>query len=111
MLVDEAGKLTGLFTDSDLARLFERRDEAALDRPIAELMVSEPTTIETGARMSEALRVLSEHKYSELPVVDPAGRPLGLIDVTDVVALDPSEDDDAQPTVRLFPGEQADVAG
>ena len=35
MLTDAAGRLTGLFTDSDLARLFERRDEAALDRPIA----------------------------------------------------------------------------
>ena len=35
MLTDADGRLTGLFTDSDLARLFERRDEAALDRPIA----------------------------------------------------------------------------
>ena len=40
MLTDDAGRLTGLFTDSDLARLFERRDEAALDRPIRDVMVA-----------------------------------------------------------------------
>ncbi len=34
MILDEAGKLTGIFTDSDLARLFERRIDAALDEPI-----------------------------------------------------------------------------
>jgi arabinose-5-phosphate isomerase len=35
MLVDEAGRLCGLFTDSDLARLIEVRRDEALDRPIA----------------------------------------------------------------------------
>ncbi len=34
MLVDRSGRLTGLFTDSDLARILERRDETALDGPI-----------------------------------------------------------------------------
>ena len=34
MLVDDAGRLAGLFTDSDLARLIERRSDAALDQPI-----------------------------------------------------------------------------
>ena len=33
MLVDKAGKLTGIFTDSDLARLFEHRRESELDWP------------------------------------------------------------------------------
>ena len=51
MLTDADGRLTGLFTDSDLARLFERRDEAALDRPIAEVMVASPTTVPSGTRM------------------------------------------------------------
>src|SRR6266478_2120074 len=37
MLTDEAGRLCGLFTDSDLARLFEERRDSAWDRPIAEI--------------------------------------------------------------------------
>src|SRR5690606_28460504 len=33
LVVDEPGHLAGIFTDSDLARLFEQRREAMLDRP------------------------------------------------------------------------------
>ncbi len=44
MLVDEAGKLEGLFTDSDLARLVERRDFAAFDHPVSKYMTRRPKT-------------------------------------------------------------------
>ncbi|MEO1495951.1 MAG: KpsF/GutQ family sugar-phosphate isomerase [Planctomycetota bacterium] len=112
MLTDNAGRLAGLFTDSDLVRLFESRGEGSLDRPVRELMVADPTTITSGARMSEALRLLADRKFSELPVVDAAGQPIGLIDVTDVVDA-PTAPAPATPTpgVRLFPGEDVDAAG
>ena len=38
MLVDSEQRLAGLFTDSDLARLLERRREDQLDRSISEVM-------------------------------------------------------------------------
>jgi arabinose-5-phosphate isomerase len=88
MLVDEVGRLTGLFTDSDLARLFEQRDETALDQPIREVMVSKPTTVPSGTRVGDAVALLARRKFSELPVVDSAGRPIGLVDVTDVVGFE-----------------------
>ena len=34
--------LLGIFTDSDLARLFEKRREAELDRPIGAVMTADP---------------------------------------------------------------------
>jgi arabinose-5-phosphate isomerase len=89
MLTDKSGKLTGLFTDSDLARLIERRDETALDKPIRTAMAKRPTTVASGTRMADAVALLAKRKFSELPVVDEAGRPIGLIDVTDVVGLEP----------------------
>ena len=46
MLVeDDDGRLLGIFTDSDLARLFERRREADLDRPIGEVMTADPVQV------------------------------------------------------------------
>ena len=87
MLTDKAGRLTGLFTDSDLARLFEKRDEGALDRPMCTVMVAQPTTVPTGTRLGDAVALLAQRKFSELPVVDKKGRPLGLVDVTDVLGL------------------------
>ncbi|HEX2474961.1 MAG TPA: KpsF/GutQ family sugar-phosphate isomerase [Lacipirellulaceae bacterium] len=97
MLTNKSGRLTGLFTDSDLARLFERRDESALDQPIRDVMATKPTTVPSGTRVADAIALLAKRKFSELPVVDSAGRPIGLIDVTDVVGLAPPEADSRAP--------------
>jgi arabinose-5-phosphate isomerase len=85
MLLDGTGRLAGLFTDSDLARLIEARRDEALDRPIAEVMTRDPITVSAGTRVTEAMAVLHRHKISELPVVDDAGRPVGLLDITDLI--------------------------
>jgi len=85
ILIDAEGRLSGLFTDSDLARLLERRQDELLDRPIAESMTRHPLTIGPDALLSEAIEILSHNRISELPVVDVDGRPLGILDVTDVV--------------------------
>ncbi len=54
MLVDEAGVLVGLFTDSDLVRLLETRRESQVDRPIAEVMTANPRTIRPDALLGDA---------------------------------------------------------
>src|SRR5690606_31113301 len=89
MLTDANGCLTGLFTDSDLARLIEARHDDALDRPVCEVMIKAPTTIYAGSKMSVAVEVLADRKISELPIIDAAGKPVGMIDVTDVVSMLP----------------------
>jgi arabinose-5-phosphate isomerase len=91
MLVDAQGRLSGIFTDSDLARLFERKQDHQFDRPIAEVMTCQPLTISLHSRMSEAVSLMARRKISELPVVDAEGRPVGLIDITDIVGIMPDE--------------------
>jgi arabinose-5-phosphate isomerase len=88
MLVDEAGKLAGLFTDSDLARLFERRADGCFDGPIAAVMTRDPLTIGRSARMEEAVALMRARKISELPVIDDHGRPVGLLDITDLIGAE-----------------------
>jgi arabinose-5-phosphate isomerase len=90
MIIDGDGRLAGIFTDSDLARLFERRNDAALDEPIGRVMTSRPTTIARGTRLRDAVALLEQRRLSELPVVDPQGRPCGLLDVVDLVGLTPA---------------------
>jgi arabinose-5-phosphate isomerase len=86
LLVDASNRLQGIFTDSDLARLFEQcREAAALDRPIALVMTINPRYVRAGSKFQEALQILREQKISELPVVDEDRHPVGLIDITDVV--------------------------
>ena len=108
MLVDGEGKLSGIFTDSDLARLFEHRREHALDRPIREVMTARPVTVRMGTKMIDAVAAMAQRKISELPVVDAEGRPVGLIDVTDVVGMFPELNEHegerpSRPEYRVFP--------
>jgi arabinose-5-phosphate isomerase len=85
ILLDETGRLSGIFTDSDLARLIEARRDRALDQPIAEVMTADPITVSLGTRVLEAIEVLHRHKISELPVIDADHRPAGMLDVTDLI--------------------------
>jgi arabinose-5-phosphate isomerase len=91
MILDDVGMLAGIFTDSDLARLFERRNDAAIDGPIRGVMTSLPTTVTAGTRLRDAVAVLESRRLSELPVVDADGRPLGLLDIVDLVGLTPAD--------------------
>tara|TARA_Y100000766_G_scaffold15578_1_gene11106 strand:+ start:1135 stop:2178 length:1044 start_codon:yes stop_codon:yes gene_type:complete len=88
MIVSAEDHLVGIFTDSDLARLFENRQDDALDRPIREVMTSKPISVPEGTRLEDAVSLLDRRRLSELPVVDASGCPSGLIDVVDLVGVD-----------------------
>ncbi|MCU0872211.1 MAG: KpsF/GutQ family sugar-phosphate isomerase [Pirellulaceae bacterium] len=98
MLTDEHGLLTGIFTDSDLARLLETRRDRYIDGPVRDVMTHRPRTVRSGSAMGDALEVLAERKISELPVIDADGRPRGLLDITDVVGLLPRDVSAAEAT-------------
>ncbi|HZZ73708.1 MAG TPA: KpsF/GutQ family sugar-phosphate isomerase [Pirellulales bacterium] len=91
MIISPDQKLRGIFTDSDLARLFESRRDLALDEPIRSVMTKNPTTIARASFILDAVKIMADRKISELPVVDAAGCPTGLIDITDLVGLIPEE--------------------
>ena len=70
-----------------------------------EVMTAQPVTVRTGTKMIDAVAIMAERKISELPVVDTEGRPVGLIDVTDVVGMFPEIEElgserRAKPEVR-----------
>jgi arabinose-5-phosphate isomerase len=86
IVVNEQGRVAGIFTDGDLRRHMasEPNVEAA---HIESVMTRSPTTIEAGRLAVEAMRVMGERKFNQLPVVDKDGRPLGLIDGQDLLAI------------------------
>ncbi len=94
LLVDAAGRLSGLFTDSDLARILESRQDSRIDAPISDAMTRNPMTVNSSALFSDVIDLLAEKKISEIPVVDDNNRPIGLIDITDVIGWLPTEPND-----------------
>ena len=87
ILTDDGGKVSGIFSDGDLRRLIVADDAAALRRPVAEVMTRNPKRVRGDALASEAMAVMKQHRIDELPVVDAEERPVGLIDVQDLVVL------------------------
>ena len=77
-IVNDAGELSGIFTDGDLRRLMERDGYACMDENITLAMTSSPRTIEPGRLAAEAVRIMEEREISVLIAV--AGkRPVGMI--------------------------------
>jgi arabinose-5-phosphate isomerase len=89
IVIDAEDRLAGIFTDTDLVRLLEQRREADLDRPVGAVMTIQPLSVDVDSNLADAIEVLSQRKVSELPITDKHGRPVGVIDITDVVGLIP----------------------
>lgn len=93
MIVDEFGKLAGIFTHGDLGRLLAR-----VERPghcaIAEVMTRNPKCVTRGERVAAALAIMQQHRIDELGVVDAERRVVGLIDLQDLLAQGFSQFDD-----------------
>ena len=58
-----------------------------MDRPVSEIMVRGPHSIPGDALASEALEIMKRYRIAELPVLDGDGRPMGLIDLKDLVGM------------------------
>ncbi len=107
ILVSAAGTLTGLFTDSDLARLFENRRDEFLDESIVHVMTVNPVTVNPDVLLPEAIHLMSSRKLSELPVVNADRVPVGMLDITDVLQrLDSGEAGSHERLKLLTAGEQ-----
>ena len=87
ILVNESGKLTGIFTDGDLRRLVTDDDGTALKKSMGEVMKRDPKRIRADELASEAMAVMRQLRIDDLPVVDEDDKPIGLIDVQDLVIL------------------------
>ncbi len=83
-IVDKRGRLSGIFTDGDLRRHLEQ-DPLLTRRKVKEVMTRNPAAVNSGMLAVEAMRILQEKKIDELPVIDKNRKPVGLLDVQDLL--------------------------
>jgi arabinose-5-phosphate isomerase len=87
ILVNERQMVSGIFSDGDLRRLITDNDGSVLRRPVGDVMTRDPKRVRGDRLASEAMAVMKHYRIDELPVVDDGDRPIGLIDVQDLVVL------------------------
>jgi arabinose-5-phosphate isomerase len=86
LIVDDRQRLAGIFTDGDLRRLI-MNDPSALSRRISEAMTPRPQHLTVDDLVRDAVRLVRERRLDEIPVLDHDGKPVGLVDVQDLIAM------------------------
>jgi arabinose-5-phosphate isomerase len=87
MVVDKAGRLAGIITDADLRRLMAQKGQEAFDYKAGDIMTSDCKRIRADALAAEATAIFHKYRIDDLPVVDAENKPVGLIDVQDIVTI------------------------
>jgi arabinose-5-phosphate isomerase len=85
LVVDARGLLVGIFTDGDLRRLLAERGQLRSEDPVDGFMTRSPRCASPEQLVEEAERTLRERRVDQVPVVDADGRPVGLLDVQDLL--------------------------
>jgi CIC family chloride channel protein len=78
--VTEEGKLVGIITQTDMAKLTARPG----DLPLTEIMTPQPVTVKPNTSLSHVLYVLDRYQLAHLPVIQ-GSRLVGIITRTDII--------------------------
>ncbi len=84
VLVCDGPRLAGIFTERDLLRRVLAR-ERPLSVLLSVCMTPDPVVVYPQEPIGAAVRRMEEGGYRHLPVVDPSGRPLGILSVKRIV--------------------------
>jgi CBS domain-containing protein len=85
LITDAAGRLAGIFTERDVLTRVVGKDLDARRTSLAAVMTPHPEALTARDRVAYAVHCMSVAGYRTIPLVDPDGRPLGVVTVSDVV--------------------------
>ncbi len=88
VLVLEAGRLAGIFTERDALNKVLAAGLDADTTPLAQVMVRNLQTILPDKPLAYALHMMAEGGFRHVPVVDAAGTPLGMVSARDALGQD-----------------------
>lgn len=118
-VVDDKGKMVGVVSEADLLRKPERYDRADAPARVGgvharsatrkadatearELMTSPAITVEPTATIAAAARLTAKHHIKRLPVVDGAGRLVGIVSRADLLGIFLRDDDDLRDQILHY---------
>lgn len=85
-VVNDEGRLTGIFTDGDLRRLVQNGGEF-LTLTAGSVMTANPKTVSTSTLARECLDILETYRITQLLVCDNEQHPVGMVHIHDLITL------------------------
>lgn len=83
-VVDEGGRLAGIVTDRDICMATYTRGSAPQAIPVTTAMSRDVCSCAVGDSVETAEQLMRERRIRRIPVVDEAGRPIGLLSLNDI---------------------------
>lgn len=99
IVVDEAGNLFGIATDTDFMKVLGVEVISGMDK--VENMMGSTVSLPPYTHLNQAIETMLTHKTTAVVVVD-AGNPVGILTERDIVRLGRTEADGSQPIACLM---------
>jgi len=86
VIEDDDGKLAGMFTETDLVQRVAHDTQKWQDSPVGEMMTREPKHLLASASIAEALALMQQHTFRNIPIVNEHAHVVGIISIRDILA-------------------------
>ncbi len=87
IILDDADKLLGIFTERDLMNRVVAADLDPADLTLNDVMTTDLYTARADDQVSDCLRQMSNERFRHMPVVDNDDRVIGMMSLGDFVAV------------------------
>ncbi len=87
VVLDAEGRPMGILTDRDIATRTVAGGHDPAKTSVERTMTREPRTVREDTPIEVAVRMMREHGYRRLPVLDAKGRLVGVLSLSDVLDL------------------------
>jgi len=87
LVLDDDGKLIGIITERDFTRCFAVEGVDGEKTTAGDIMTRDIETLSPDDSAFSALELMELRRFRHLPVVDAAGRPLGIVSIRDLYVV------------------------
>ncbi|HMM09896.1 MAG TPA: CBS domain-containing protein [Paracoccus solventivorans] len=85
LVVCDAGRMAGVLTKTDVVRQTGRCSGASCTAPVVEAMTRDVTAVTADGWLQDVWELMKTRGFKNIPVLDPDGRPLGVLNARDVL--------------------------
>jgi CBS domain-containing protein len=85
VVCDAGGPMVGVLTKTDAVRQIGICTGASCTAPVTQAMTHEVITQTPGGQLKDVWEMMKKHRLKNIPVVDPDGKPIGVLNARDVL--------------------------